>query len=401
MEEDLTRGAVAAVWEYGDGQLAQFAGLRPVLQVADLRQIDLPGRRRTGSTTKRYRMVLSDGAHSMQGLLATDNNRHVADGALRRGTVLRLLEYVCTTVHRRRFVIVIQFEILQTDCALIGDPQLYEYGQDVSIPSTPMRPAEKGPTNLTFAHFFGESHCHGEGMAAELFRKTIAQINDENLGCLDKKEFTVKAYISFINTENFCYAACPLVVDGRQCCMMVTSNGDGWWHCHKCSQTFVTCDYRYMISVQLQDSTGKTYASASQEAGEDIFGCTAKELYLMKYEKKDYAQFDSIVKGILFREYLFKLKLEEAFCDKKLPKCSIIKAEKMNPSTESHCLLREIDMLLQENSSSSLGRPTSMGTKTGFSYSEARLMAQNSRTDYGMNIGGARYLVSQSDSNCQ
>jgi replication factor A1 len=66
----------------------------------------------------------------------------------------------------------------------------------------------------------------------------------------------VKATLSYINTKNFCNTVCPLVVNGRQCNRKVGSNGDGWWHCDRCNQTFVNCDYKYMVLVQLQDSTG-------------------------------------------------------------------------------------------------------------------------------------------------
>ncbi|KAL6865451.1 hypothetical protein ACP4OV_016602 [Aristida adscensionis] len=143
-----------------------------------------------------------------------------------------------------------------------------------------------------------------------------------------------------------------------------------------------------------------TYASVSQEAGEDIFNRTAKELYLMKHEKKDVAQFNSIVEGVMFCDYLFTVKLEkEAFCDNKFPKFSIVKAEKVNPLTESSRLLREINNLLQEKSGPTMVPRTSMGTKTGLSDLEARRRVQNSWTGYPINIGGARSLVSQTDSN--
>jgi hypothetical protein len=52
--------------------------------------------------------------------------------------------------------------------------------------------------------------------------------------------------------------------------MEVTSNGDGWWHCHSCSHTFVTCDYSYRILIQLEDSTGtcmgRAYLVARQKS---------------------------------------------------------------------------------------------------------------------------------------
>ncbi|XP_034587144.2 replication protein A 70 kDa DNA-binding subunit C [Setaria viridis] len=94
MEVDLSRGAVAAMSRH---QLAE--GLRPVLQVADG-----PAPRLVGSSAAaaRYRLVLSDGAHLQRGLLATSLNGLVADGALRRGSVVRVLDYVCSCIQNQR-----------------------------------------------------------------------------------------------------------------------------------------------------------------------------------------------------------------------------------------------------------------------------------------------------------
>ncbi|GJM94341.1 hypothetical protein PR202_ga10980 [Eleusine coracana subsp. coracana] len=341
MEAGLSRGAVAAISASPDG-------MNPaVLQVAELRVVNP-----SGGSKPRYRMELSDGVVGpkslLVGLLAAPSHHLVDDGKIRRGTVIRLLEYYAHTVRNRRIFIFVNFEILQTDCAMIG----YREG---------------------IAENCGESHSAPQGIEAGLVRKNVAEINAQNLDCSDKQEFVVvKAAITFLNQENFCYAACPLVVNGRQCLMEVTSNGEGWWHCHNCNQTFVTCDYSYRILVQLQDSTGMTYAPGSQQVGEDIFGRTAKELYLMKCEKQERAQFDSIVQGVLFREFLFKLKVESgAINDKKFPKFNIVKAERVNPSTESRCLLREINKLLQKNSGSAVAHRPFAGYGMGFSCYDA------------------------------
>ncbi|GJN36323.1 hypothetical protein PR202_gb25172 [Eleusine coracana subsp. coracana] len=294
MEAALSRGAVAAISASPDG-------MNPVvLQVAELRVVNP-----SGGTKPRYRMELSDGVVGpkslLVGLLAAPLHHLVDDGKIGRGTVIRLLEYYAHNVRNRRIFIFVNFEILQTDCAMI------DYREGI-------------------AENCGESHSAPQGIEA----------------------------------------ACPLVVNGRQCLMEVTSNGDGWWHCHNCYQTFVTCDYSYRILVQLQDSTGMTYVPGSQQVGEDIFGRTAKELYLMKCEKQE--QFHSIVQGVLFHEFLFKLKVESgAINDKRFPKCTMVKAERVNPSNESRCLLREINKLLQKNSGSAVAHRPFAGYGMGFS----------------------------------
>ncbi|CAL4896077.1 unnamed protein product [Urochloa decumbens] len=115
---DLSRGAVAAMTRH------QAEGLRPVLQVTE--EPRLVGSSSSAAAAQRYSLVLSDSAHLQRGLLATSLNHLVADGALRRGSVVRVLDYVCTCIHNQRVIIVIQLEILQAECALIGSPTIYE-----------------------------------------------------------------------------------------------------------------------------------------------------------------------------------------------------------------------------------------------------------------------------------
>ncbi|WVZ98662.1 hypothetical protein U9M48_044070 [Paspalum notatum var. saurae] len=68
----------------------------------------------------------TDGAHLQLGVLASPLAHLVAHGALRRGSVVRVLEYYSRLIQSRRVVVVIQLEILQAECALIGNPTIYE-----------------------------------------------------------------------------------------------------------------------------------------------------------------------------------------------------------------------------------------------------------------------------------
>ncbi|TVU18301.1 hypothetical protein EJB05_34391, partial [Eragrostis curvula] len=117
LEADLSHGAVAALWSSSSGSAP--AGWRPVLQVADVR--------RMVEVVMRYSVKLSDGVHTLPGRLAISLNPLVRDGALRRGSVIRVLQFVCDPIeNNRRVIIVIQLEVLQTECALISSPMIYE-----------------------------------------------------------------------------------------------------------------------------------------------------------------------------------------------------------------------------------------------------------------------------------
>ncbi|KAF8393555.1 hypothetical protein HHK36_021799 [Tetracentron sinense] len=177
-------------------------------------------------------------------------------------------------------------------------------------------------------------------------RKTVSQIKDEGLGRSDRPDWImVKATISFIKTDTFCYTACPLMIGDRQCSKKVTRSGNTW-QCDRCNQEFEECDYRYLLQAQVQDHTGLTWVTAFQESGEEILGCSAKELYILKYEEQDDIRFGEIVRQSLFNQYLFKLKIkEEMYGDEQRVKITIVKAEKLNYSTESKYLLDLISKL--------------------------------------------------------
>ncbi|KAL8102634.1 replication protein A 70 kDa DNA-binding subunit A [Apium graveolens] len=178
------------------------------------------------------------------------------------------------------------------------------------------------------------------GASRNEIRKTVSQIKDEGLGRSDKPDWvTVKAYITFIKTDNFCYTACPLMIGDRQCNKKVTRSGSRW-QCDRCNQEFDECDYRYLLQLQVQDHSGLTWMTAFQESGEEILGCSAKELYLLKHEQQDDERFaQSMLKG-LFRQFMLKLKIkEELYGDEQKLKITVVKAEKVNYVAETRYLL--------------------------------------------------------------
>lgn len=174
-------------------------------------------------------------------------------------------------------------------------------------------------------------------------RKTISQIKDEGLGRSDKPDWiTVKATITFIKTDNFCYTACPLMIGDRRCNKKATRSGN-IWQCDRCNQEFDECDYRYLLQAQIQDHTGLTWVTAFQESGEEILGCSAKELYLLKHVEQDDARFADVVGSRIFNQYLFRLKIkEEVYGDEQRVKITVVKADKVNYSSEGEYMLDSI-----------------------------------------------------------
>ena len=95
----LTPNAASALW-------AGNTDFKPVLQCTDLKQL-APASGKPG-TSKRFRVHLSDGTHFMQAMLATQMVEKANQGEFDPGSVVRLDEFLCNTVHNRKIVIVLQ-----------------------------------------------------------------------------------------------------------------------------------------------------------------------------------------------------------------------------------------------------------------------------------------------------
>lgn len=201
-------------------------------------------------------------------------------------------------------------------------------------------------------------------------RKMVSQIKDEGLGRSEKPDWiSVKATISFIKTDNFCYTACPLFIGERQCHKKVSNYGDGTWYCERCDRNVPECDYRYLLQAQVQDHTGLTWVTAFQEAGEEIMGVTAKQLYTVKHVEQDDVTFAEIIRKVIFNQYLFKLKVkEETYSDEQRVKCTVVKAERLDYSSESRILLDLISKLSSGEFSNMTASTPNLGMNAG-SYS--------------------------------
>jgi len=223
-------------------------------------------------------------------------------------------------------------------------------------------------------------------------RKAVVQIKDENLGRSEKPDWiTVKGAISHVNTDSFCYPACTQEVNGRQCNKKVINNGDGTWLCERCDQRLEKCEYRYLLQCQIQDHTGVTYANAFHEAGLEILGYNAEELYNIKEE--DAEQFAEIIQGVRWQQFLFKLKVyEETFNDEQRIKCQIAKAEKLDLSRECSYLLKAIGALLQDDTGSpSEVQGASMAYNAGLNNSGTRQSVPASNSPHATSMPTPKY----------
>lgn len=87
MPVNLTRKSIAAILD-GD------VNSKPLVQVLDIKLI--------GSNQERYRFLLSDTVSTQQAMIATQLNDLVKSGEVRKGSVIQLIEYICSAVQNRK-----------------------------------------------------------------------------------------------------------------------------------------------------------------------------------------------------------------------------------------------------------------------------------------------------------
>ncbi|KAI0811523.1 replication factor-A protein [Xylaria sp. FL0064] len=115
--------------------------------------------------------------------------------------------------------------------------------------------------------------------------KCISQVKDEGLGMENTDYFNLKATIVYIKQDNFAYPACSQ----EGCNKKVVDQGDGTWRCEKCDIAHARPQYRYIMSVNVNDHTGQLWLSCFDDVGRVIMGMSADELMEIKENDEDRA----------------------------------------------------------------------------------------------------------------
>lgn len=97
MPVNLTPNAIAII-NGGD------VNSKPLVQVVDIKQI--------GSAQERYRLLISDSTSTQHAMLATQLNDRVKDGSVKKGSVIQLIDYICSEVQKRKYVCLISLIII-------------------------------------------------------------------------------------------------------------------------------------------------------------------------------------------------------------------------------------------------------------------------------------------------
>uniref|UniRef100_K3ZFL1 Replication protein A subunit n=1 Tax=Setaria italica TaxID=4555 RepID=K3ZFL1_SETIT len=443
MEVDLSRGAVAAMSRH---QLAE--GLRPVLQVADG-----PAPRLVGSSAAaaRYRLVLSDGAHLQRGLLATSLNGLVADGALRRGSVVRVLDYVCSCIQNQSKLAEQYFDLIEVDKVYLisegslkpaqkkfnplnNDNEIFvDHRTSIEIcsielenmgsgaivdlvgivmtvePSAKimrMDDTETQKRTLQLKDMSGRSveiifwgkFCDAEGQQLQL----LCDLGSNPILALKGgriSDFSGKSVVTISTTQLKVNPDMPMAemlkqwyMAGGKTAPCVSLSQDisiiSRIYVQKTIAQIKDENLGYLLMCQIMDHTGTTSATAFQEAGEAIIGYTAHELFIIRNVDQDEVRFREIMDAVVWRKYLFKLTIkEETFNGEQRLKFYIDGVEKLDALDVSHHLLEEIDNLLKDVSHSAPVDASSYNPNVGAGNLGAEQGMQTSNDAHGYTAG--------------
>lgn len=131
MANMLTPDAVLLITD--DESKATDTSFQPVLQVINVKQLaSAPG------ANDRFRVILSDGVHYMQGMLASQLTSLIHTGSLQQDCLVKIKSYMRNQVQGTTICIALDMEVVQPPIARIGKPEQYQAG--TSRPSQAQQP---------------------------------------------------------------------------------------------------------------------------------------------------------------------------------------------------------------------------------------------------------------------
>lgn len=165
MSSDLTlSGGICQRLHTGDSNDESIWSTKPTLQFLSIKKVvpgANPGPNNPNATTDRYRIIISDGRHFLQAMLATQLNYLVEEDRIGKNTIALIENMSCQTITEKRsvsllspfvqrshgdnrLVILLALRVLQRDAQKVGDPAPLNVSpqqqlrmDDVSAPSAP------------------------------------------------------------------------------------------------------------------------------------------------------------------------------------------------------------------------------------------------------------------------
>mmetsp|Transcript_11244 Transcript_11244/g.34432 ORF Transcript_11244/g.34432 Transcript_11244/m.34432 type:complete len:652 (-) Transcript_11244:220-2175(-) len=168
-------------------------------------------------------------------------------------------------------------------------------------------------------------------------RRLLAEMSEDNLRDVSGKGtyFASRVTLVLINTgRDLWYPACP------QTNKKLTER-DGKWVCDATGNMYDSCNYRYLLSVNVQDESGSHWMSAFDETAKVIIGRSAEEM--QQLQQTNAAEFERIIAEPQLQKYVVKVRAkQDTWRDEVRIKYQLQRIEPVDFVKESRLLLDEI-----------------------------------------------------------
>jgi replication factor A1 len=114
--QSLTQDAVRTLIGSNDGRTD--SSFHPVCQIINIKNVT-----NKNDGNDRYRIILSDGAHYIQGMVATQLNHLMNNNSVKVYNIIRINEYMVNTVQAKKICIILNLDVIDTSPSeKIGEP---------------------------------------------------------------------------------------------------------------------------------------------------------------------------------------------------------------------------------------------------------------------------------------
>ncbi|SCV68933.1 BQ2448_1953 [Microbotryum intermedium] len=172
--------------------------------------------------------------------------------------------------------------------------------------------------------------------------KTLDEVINSGIGMTSEKPeyFATRATITFIKADNLSYPACPT----EKCNKKMTMEDESQWRCEKCNKTYEKPEYRYIVSIAVNDFTNQVWLSGFNEMGLQLLKRTANEMQQLKDENEE--EFQSVINKALGTMYNFSVKAKaDSFNDQVKVRYQLQKAAPVNWVEDAKVLAEQIQAM--------------------------------------------------------
>ena len=114
--QSLTQDAVRTLIGSNEGH--QDSSFSPVCQIINIKNVT-----NKNDGNDRYRIILSDGVHYIQGMVATQLNHLITDDGVKTYNIIRINEFMVNTVQAKKICIILNLDVIDTSPSeKIGEP---------------------------------------------------------------------------------------------------------------------------------------------------------------------------------------------------------------------------------------------------------------------------------------